>query len=562
MAYFLKKCTKKGRTYLSIVNSFYDAERRETAHETYASYGSVETLIKNGIEDPIAYYEEEVKKLNYEKRQAHVEKISDSAPIKFAGHFLIKSILEKLKVKDITDILSITTNFKFNLFDLLSSLIFSRIIQPCSKLKTFNEVIPYLDKKYSFSYDQLLSGLDYFGENYERYVEIFTKLTQERYGINKKNAYFDCTNFYFEIDKEDELRRKGPSKENRPLPLLSMGLLLDGNQIPIGLKLFPGNQSEKPKIREIINELKRKNDIKSKIVQVADKGLNCAQNIYSALINKDGYIFSKSCKTLPETEKKWVLSDLDYVDVKDSNGDVLYRIKECIDDYRYSYKDEADNLIQFTIKEKRVATFNPTLARKQRLEIEKLEEKARLLCLSKAKKEEYGECSKYVNFIGKDGSKAQTSINKDKLSEDKKICGYNLIVTSELKLSKGEIYKIYHNLWRIEESFRIMKSELDARPVYLRKENTIYGHFLICYIATLLIRILQIYELKDQDSYQDLFNFIRDFRFTKYGNKYINLATRSELLNKLQSMTKLPLDNTILSETQYNEIMDYRLKKK
>lgn len=561
MAYFLKKCTKKGRTYLSIVNSFYDGKKGNTAHETYASYGSIETLKEQGIEDPVAYYEAEVKRLNFEKKQKKVEKISDTAPIKYAGHFLIKAVIEKLKVKDIFDLYSLTLDFKFELFDVLCSLIFSRIIRPCSKLKTFNEVIPYLDKKYSFSYDQLLSGLDYLGENYEKIVEIFTKFTKEKYCLNSKNTYFDCTNFYFEIDREDELRRKGPSKENRPLPLVSMGLLLDGNQIPIGMKLFPGNQSEKPQIREVINELKRRNEINTKIVQVADKGLNCAQNIYTALINKDGYIFSKSCKTLPDTEKHWVLSSIDYIDVKNVNGEVLYKIKDCIDDYKYAFTDETGHKIEFTIKEKRVATFNPELAKKQKFEIDRMVEKARSLCLSRAKKEEFGECSKYVNFKGKDGSKAVAIINDEKLEEDKKLCGFNLIVTSELKLPKQEIYRVYHNLWRIEESFRIMKSELDARPVFLQKKNTIFGHFLICYLSTMLTRILQIYELNDGDSYQDFFKFIRDFKFTKHGSKYINLATKTDFLVKLMNTTTLPLDNAILSESQYNKIMNFKFKK-
>ena len=559
MAYFLKKCTKKGRVYLSIVNSFYDSKRGYSAHETYKSFGTGTELIEQGITDPIAYCEELVKKLNFENRQKEVSKISDKAPVKFAGHFLINAIINKLKVKEIVDIYSMTTNFKFDLYDLLCSLIFSRIIKPCSKYKTFNDVIPYLNDKYSsFSYDQLLSGLEYFGENYERFVEIFTKMFKEKYKFNTDHLYFDCTNFYFEIDKEDEYRRKGPSKENRPLPLIGMGLLLDGNQIPIGLKLFPGNQSEKPVIRDIINDLKNRNEVSNKIVQVADKGLNCARNVYEALKNGDGYIFSKSCKQLPDAEKKWVLSEIDFKEIKDTEGNVIYKIKNCIDKYTYKFTDDNDNDVIFTVNENRVVTYNPSLARKQLHEIQKLELKAQELCLSKAKKDEFGECSKYVDFKGTDGSKAIASLNMKKINNDKELCGYNLIVSSELELSNNDIYKIYHNLWRIEESFRIMKSELDARPVFLQKKNTIYGHFLICYLATFLIRILQIFELGDNDSYQEIFNFIRDFKFINSKNKYINIATKSEFIESLILKTNLPLNNSILSKKQLNTILNYK----
>ncbi|MDD7775343.1 MAG: transposase, partial [Solobacterium sp.] len=156
MAYFLKKCTKNDKCYLSIVNSFYDGQRGHTVHETYKSYGTGESLIKDGIEDPVKYLEEEVARLNYEKNQSNVIEISETAPFKFAGHFYIKAILEKLEIKPIIDVYKLVTNFQFDLYDVLCSLVYSRCIKPCSKYKTFIEVIPYLEKEYSFSYDQLL----------------------------------------------------------------------------------------------------------------------------------------------------------------------------------------------------------------------------------------------------------------------------------------------------------------------------------------------------------------------------------------------------------------------
>ena len=242
MAYFLKKCTKNGKEYLSIVNSFYDGKRGRTVHETYASFGTGKPLIEQGIKDPVKYLEEKVKDLNNDVNLNKVKQISDTAPYKYAGYFLIKSVLDKLDIEPIMNIYDLTTNYQFRLFDVLSSLVYSRCIKPCSKHKTFLDVIPYLSEMYHFSYDQLLTGLSYFGENYEKITEIFTKQVKEKYKLNSDVCYFDCTNFYFEIDKEDDVRRKGPSKENRKAPLLGMGLLLDKNQIPVGLKLYPGNE--------------------------------------------------------------------------------------------------------------------------------------------------------------------------------------------------------------------------------------------------------------------------------------------------------------------------------
>ena len=558
MAYFLKKCSKNGKCYLSIVNSFYDGERGHTVHETYASYGTGSSLIAEGISDPVKYLEDKVAQLNFEKNQLKAAEISDTAPFKYAGHFLIKAVLDKLEIKPIIDVYKMTTNYHFDLYDALTSLIYSRCLKPCSKYKTYFEVIPYLEKKYSFSYDQLLEGLSYFGDNYERIVEIFTKQIKEIYGVDMNTAYFDCTNFYFEIDREDDVRRKGPSKENRKEPLLAMGLLLDANQIPVGLKLFPGNESEKPKIREIINELKIQNDVKGKIIQVADKGLNCARNIYEARVNGDGYLFSKSCKTLPEVEKKWIFLNNDYVDVKDSNGTLLYRVKECIDEFPYSFEDDNGKKVTYKVKEKRVVTYNPVLAKKQLFEIQKLENKAHELCLSKAKKEEYGECSKYVDFKGKDGSKAKTEINQKKIDEDKKLCGFNLLVTSELSMKKEEIYKTYHNLWRIEESFRIMKSDLDARPVYLQLENTIKGHFLICYLTVLLQRIFQFKVLENKYSSSELNEFYKGFQMVEGEDSYTNISIGTDFITELSDMTGLPLDNYFLSPTKLKKVLSYR----
>ncbi len=559
MAYFLKRCKKNGKEYLSIVNSFYDGQRGHTVHETYASYGTGKDLIDQGIEDPIKYLDEKVNELNQEENLNKIKQISDVSPYKYAGYFLIKSVLDKLKIEPIINVYDLTVNYRFKLFDVLSSLIYSRIIKPCSKYKTFYDVIPYLNKKYHFSYDQLLSGLSYFGENYERIVEIFTKQVKEKYKLDVNTCYFDCTNFYFEIDKEDDDRMKGKSKENKTEPLLGMGLLLDHNQIPVGLKLYPGNESEKPKLREVINDLKKQNEVEGRIIQVADKGLNSAKNIYQTLKDKDGYIFSKSVKMLPEVEKVWVLLENDYKDVTDKNGNVLYKTKECIDTFPYEFIDENGKKVKFKVKEKRVATYNPSLAKKQIYEINKLVEKAKALNSYKAKKDEYGESSKYVTFKGKDGSKAIAELNEKKIDEDKKLCGYNLLVTSETSVNQKEIYKSYHNLWRIEESFRVMKSELDARPVFMKTRETIHGHFLICYLSVLLLRLLQIYELKDEDSYQSIFNFIREFKLTEVGNKYVNMATRSDFIVRLTKKTKLPLTNAIISSSQYKKIMDYKI---
>lgn len=569
MAYFLKKSNFKKGTYLQIYESFYDPERKGTAHRSYKALGYVHELISKGIDDPISFYKDEVVKLNQqladERSKEKVRQISDETPEKLIGYFPLKNINDALGVKKYIDLMQTATDFKFNVFSMLSALVYSRAVCPCSKSKTFDEVIPRLFETHDFSLRQIYSGLEYIGSEYEKIIEIYNHQLHRIYPFDTSHTYFDCTNFYFEIDREDGFRRKGPSKENRKEPVVGMGLLLDANQIPVGMKLYPGNESEKPVIRDIIDGMKQRSGINGKTVQIADKGLNCAENIIHAVRDGNGYIFSKSVKQLPETEKTWVLLENDYKDVTDKNGKLLYRIKECTDVFSYSHTDSSGKKHSVKLDEKRVATFNPQLAKKQKLEINKQVEKAKSLRASEAKKSEYGDSAKYVTFIATDKKgnetcdKVKVIMNNDKIKKDLELAGYNLLVTSELKMSASEIYSAYHNLWRIEESFRIMKSQLDARPVYLQKEDTITGHFLICYLTVLLSRILQFKILKEAYCSEDLFNFMRKFRAVKISDtKYINLSKYSQFIQDFSDITKLPLTSYFLSESQIKKMLNHR----
>ena len=569
MSYFLKKTNNKKGTYLQIYESYYDPERKGGAHRSYKPLGYVHELIEKGIDDPVAFYSEEVKKLNQaratDKRQAKARQISEVSPEKHLGYFPIKNLNDALGVKKYLDLMQTSTDFRFNVADVISALVYSRIVHPCSKSRTYDEVIPKLFEQYDFSLDQLYCCLEYIGAEYEKIIEIYDHQVNQKYGYDLSHTYFDCTNFYFEIDREDEFRRKGPSKENRKSPIVGLGLLLDARQVPVGMKLFPGNESEKPIIRDVIDSLKQRRKITGRTIQVADKGLNCTNNIMHALKAGDGYLFSKSVKTLPETEKVWVLLDNDYTDVKDCKGNLLYRIKECVDDFSYEYDDPENGKRTVILREKRVVTYNPKLAEKQLYEINRQVEKARSLKAAQAKKSEFGDSAKYVSFFAADkkgnktDGKVKIEMNETAIDNARKLAGYHLLVTSELAMSSAEVYSVYHNLWRIEESFRIMKSQLDARPVYLQKQDTITGHFLICYLSVLLMRIFQIYALDDKYSSEEIFDFFRDFRIAKVSDrKLINLARSSNFIKALALITGLPLTSYFLSLDDVKKVLCHR----
>ena len=572
MRYFVKKSTpsKKG-LYLQIYKTNY-VPGKGNQNKSYKAIGYVSDLIASGITDPVAYAQNLVDELNSDLPNRKEMKIGDISSSKNLGYFLIKSMIDYLDFDYILKLMSSNMKFHFNLSDFVRSMIYAQIVNPGSKHKAFEKVMPNIYGTESFSYDQILDTINYIGNDYQKFVELLNISIQKKWKRNTSNAYFDCTNYYFEIDLPKEDRQFGPSKEERHLPIIGQALLLDEDQIPIGMSLYPGNESEKPKIRESIENLKQRFDIDSRIVQVADKGLNCARNIYAASKEaNDGYIFSKSVhgKNLSKQEKQWVLLENEnniWNEVKDSNGKLIYKYKECIDTFKYKFTNEEGECVEFNVKEKRVVSYNPSLARKQKAQIQKQIDKAiSISSLKQASKEEYGDSIKYVNFtsIDKEGEvvKSIPSLNQEKIDEDLSFAGYNLLVTSEINKSAQDIYNTYHGLWRIEESFRVMKTYLEARPVYLQNKESIYGHFTICYMALTILRLLEIKVFNDELPIGQIIEFIRNYNITEtLEGSFINNATKSNTLSIIQKRYGLSkLDNIQLRKKDVENILTSEL---
>lgn len=569
MSYFLKKSipSKKG-LYLQIYRTNY-VPGKGNKNKSYQAIGYVSDLKAQGIEDPIKYALKLVKELNEKNPSPRVKQVGENSVTKNLGYFLIKAVIDGLDVDQIMNTFTQQKHFKFKMSEFVRVMIYAQIANPGSKLKAYEKVIPNLYGVQTFSYNQILDGIEYIGQDYTKYIELFNQQINELWGRQTDVNFFDCTNYYFEIDLEDDMRRKGPSKENRRCPIIGQALLLDKEQIPLGMLMYPGNQSEKPYLRKMIEDTKTRYDIKGRVIQVADKGLNCAKNIYSAVKEaNDGYIFSKSVhgRCIPDAERKWVLLKNDvnpWVDVKDSSGNIAYRYKECIDVFEYKFLDNNGEEVKFKVKEKRIATYNPSLAAKQKMEITNEVNKAiNGITIRELSKEEFGNMSKYVNFTAttKGGEKAKiaSSLNQEKINEDLAMAGYNLLVTSETNMPAQEIYAVYHGLWKIEESFKIMKSYLDARPVFLQKEESIIGHFTICYLALTILRLLEIKIFKNRISTQNIIEFIRQYSITDTGEKcFINNSTKGRISDIIcEELGLAKLGNLLLKQRDVDLILE------
>lgn len=565
MSYFLKKTKTNKGIYYQIYDGNYNKEKRHVTQKSISVIGYHEDLLKKGIKDPLNYAQELVTKLEQERKEkarlSRIKTIDDLCDIKNLGTSFVSSFLDSLNIELPINVFNYGRRVNYKLYDVMKFLIASQIYDPSSKLSEYNNLKDKFLFDSNFTYSNMLDALNVLGEDYQSVIELFNKHFKNLYKFTTDKVFFDCTNYYFEIDKPYDDKQKGPSKENRNNPIIGMGLLLDKNQMPISMKMFPGNKSEKPIIREIINEMKKSNQIKGKTIQVADKGLNCGQNIFECIKNNDGYIYSNSVKKLSAKELVWVDKEDDYI--KDCEENCTFKYKECIDDFKYDFVFNGTKYSK-NFRQKRIIYWSKKLEDKHKIEINMLIEKAKKLALSQAKKSEYGECSRYINFakIDDDGEitveNVKKIIDQEKIEKDLKYCGYNMLITSEATIPAKEIYNVYHRLWRIEESFRILKTDLCARPAYLQGKYKIYGHFLMCYLALVFIRYVELIILKDEIPAISIINFIRKFEVFDNEELYVNLLKKRYCIDNLISITNLPINKKIFNEKDLESFKKYR----
>ena len=251
---------------------------------------------------------------------------------------------------------------------------------------------------------------------------------------------------------------------------------------------------------------------------------------------------------------------------KDGNGKNIekYRYYTFTEEFDYSFKDDLGLNVNFKAKEKRIITYNPKLRMKKILEINKMVDKAKNLCLYQAKKDEFGESAKFVNFVTDSGKKIKVELDEEAIEEARMFAGYNMLITSETDLSDRTVYNTYHNLWRIEQTFKMMKSYLDARPVFVSSLNTIKGHFLICYIGVVLERLLEFHVFGNSYSYEKVVEFIHDFTLVRMDSKnYISLLTSNDEVGQFLEKSLCPeVTNYLITPANISSLLKLKLNKR
>ena len=506
---YLKKSknNKTGRTYLYIADGYHDREKGYTKTVTVQSLGYLDVLEKQ-YDDPIAHFSEVVKQMNEEKKQQKLSvpmQISLNEKLELNtnnfynfGYAALSKIFYELEIdKFLISKFKSRNVSEYKINNIMKLLVFARCLFPDSKKSTFENKDIFFENT-NFSLKEIYNALTYIEPYKDSLQSYIYDHIQEQYKPNNECIFYDVTNYYFEIDDNDDFRKKGVNKEHRPNPIVQMGLFMDSLGLPMSYGLFPGNTNDCLTLKPMVQKL-QKNYSVGRVIVVADKGLNTGKNIVYQKAIGNGYVMSLSIRGANQELKDFVLNEDGY----EYNQDKTYKKKSRLYPREVEYVKTVNGKpvkAKTTVDEKQVIFWSADYAKRAKAERQPAIDKARDLIgnVQKYNKKNCYGASKYVKHLVFDKNtgeiieaKSQLSLDEDKIAEEEKLDGYYAIVTSEMEKTDSEIIDIYRGLWRIEETFKVTKSELDDRPVYVSTKEHIEAHFLTCYLALVLSRVLQ-----------------------------------------------------------------------
>ena len=568
MSLFLKTTKyKNGKIYLSIVDGY--RVNGKVKQKVYQKLGYLDDL-KKQFDDPIAHYKNYVEELKKEfitkiTTTFDITKDNDFEDDTFnIGYTYLKNIFQELSITNILKNKQYSTNIEYSLSKACELLTYSRILDPGSIKYTYEHKNQFFEP-FDLSLDDLYRSLKPLLECKEDIFKTIWESTKDTYNRDASTSYYDCTNYYFEIEYDDEdilndkgeiikkgLRKRGPEKNHRPDPIVEMGLLLDKQGFPISYNLFSGNTSEKETLIPEIDNIKRRHNIE-KVIVVADRGLNCSDNMIKMAgidldkENRDGYIYGQSVRGADQEFKNWVLSGDYKIDkiIDDDDNEIIFKHKSRVYPKKMYITRDDKGLTRngnkkkqtILVDQKQMVYYSQKYADKQKRDRQMVIEKAKDLIKnpsSYTKATSYGAAG-YINNIKFDketgvvSNGTELSLNEEKINEDAKYDGYYSIVTSEENLSDLELRNIYRGLAKIEETFKITKSEFNARPINVRLEEHIDAHFLICFISLVIIRILQ-NKINEKYSIKNILEKMKNFKCThETGNLYKFIGYKPEI---------------------------------
>ena len=564
----IKISKSKNSVHYSIIQDVTRNGKRTT--KIYENIGNLNSLKQRaGDEDPLSWLKNYVSILNNKPTPIIIKKYENKIiemnkqNLFNIGYLFLHSIYYSLKLNKICSYITNQYQFKYDLNSILSNLIYARIIFPSSKLKTLE-----LSKKFfeqpNFEYNHILRALEIISKESDYIQSQLYNNSKKIIKRNNKVLFYDCTNFFFEIDQEDDLRRYGKSKENRPSPIVQMGLFMDGNGIPLTFNITSGNTNEQTTLKPLEEKIIEDFNL-AEIVVCTDAGLASTANRKFNNTNLRKFITTQSIKKLKDYLKQEAL-DLTK-GWKLPGSDKTYDISKLRTDenLKEKYKDKIfykerwineDNLEQrlivtYSVKYQEYQTHirNNQIERAKKI-IEQNPKK-----IGKAKQNDPKRFIQITNTTsnGEIAEETHYNINQDIIDEEAKYDGLYAVCTN-LEDDVEEIIKVNHRRWENEESFRIMKSEFEARPVYLSREDRIKAHFMTCFLALLIFRILE-KKLDEKYTVNEIIETIKNMNLLKEEEGFIPVYTRTNITDLLHEKFGFRTDYEIITEQNLKKII-------
>ena len=529
MAFLRKITNREGKIYLSCVESY--RLNGKMKQRTIKNFGRLD-LLKLEDSSPEATAKVWVEEYNNSKSEMIISKTLSTMqvrdnPFRNIGHYLLTSIYKHLDISKVIFNYSKNRRYKYDLDKILQLLVFMRIFEPASKSATVDRQRE-LFGDWNISQNDMDRALDHFPKIKQEIQLAMHKSISKNIGRTATLVFYDVTNYYFETDIQDDIRKRGPSKEHRPKPIVQMGLFMDSKGIPISYELFEGNCVDPKTYIPAIEQVKKQFGIE-RIVTVADKAMNSMNNVTDAYLKGDGWVFSSKFRGRRGAPKDLQNFALDEKGWK-YNSDNSFASKSMIRQRKLANAEMVDEKVLVTWRRKYAVR-----EKHKRLEVLKVAQK---MTKSEIERQLLGKgIKKFLQATDPEtGEKVSLrglyGVNLEQIEFDEQFDGMNIIVTSEVNMKDEDILNAYGQLNKIEDCFRVTKTSLNTRPVYVWTKEHIEAHFLTCFIALVIMKLLH-YKLGGEYSIGKIIEGVKSLRAREFGKGYYETEANEDACNSL-----------------------------
>ena len=555
----------KNNTYFYMIKSYRENGKNKTKIiERLGELKEVEQ--KANGEDPIIWAKKYIEKRNQEEKQnkgVYFEKLVEGIPLDESqktfniGYLFLQNIYYSLGLDKICKNISEKYRIKYDLNSILSNLIYTRIIEPSSKLSSFEAAKKFIEQP-NYELHDIYRALEVISKETEFIEAEVYKNSLDVVNRNTKILYYDCTNYFFEIEQAEGLKQYGLSKENRPNPITQMGLFMDGDGFPLAFNVNSGNTNEQTTLKPLEKQIIQDFEL-SRFVVCTDAGLASNENRKFNNIQNRSYIVTQSLKKIKGHLKEWALSPEDWHTINSNKKINLNDVDKSGENEEIYYKERWIN--ENGLEQRLIVSYSPKYAEYQRSVRNRQVERAQNLInnptkISKNRQDDPKRFIKSASVTndGEIASKKVFSLNTTAIEKEEEFDGFYAVCTT-LEDEISEIIKINKRRWEIEESFRILKTDFKARPVYLKRDDRIKAHFTTCFLSLLIYRILE-HKLDEKYSTNEIIKNLQDMNSLKInGIGYKQIYSKSEITTDLNDKFKLNIDQNFISLQNMKKIL-------